>query len=599
MSLRDELLNPIPGANPGGVDLRYDPIFDKIKEARREDDGAPQGEWATERKTADWSAVVKLSRDALTQKSKDLQIAAWLTEAMVRREGFAGLSAGLDLLEGLVDQHWDHLFPEIDDGDAEMRAAPLEWVAVKLDVPVRMVALDRSGNNSLRQRDARTVPTEAAAGEDSEKAAARAAAIANGRATPEDIENGFAATPKAWYRTLVADINTSLATLERLDQTAQAKFGDAAPGFLHLREVIEEVQHVAAQQLKRKLELDPDPIDTSASEVTASTTTGDGPRAASGAATGSLTPEPTSPEDAASRILAAARFLRRADPSNPAPYLLLRGFRWGELRVAAGGPDPKLLEAPPTNVRTTLKGLLLDRRWPELLEAAEGVMGTAQGRGWLDLQRYALTACDALGSDYFALATAMRGALRSLLADLPQLLEMTLMDDTPTANAETRAWLRADILISHGAPGGASADGVSGGVDGSTDDGGGMRGYDPVALAEGEVRSGRTDRAIALLMREVAREKTSRGRFLMQAHLAKIMVDAGHENVAMPILEQLIADVETHRLEEWEAGELVAAPMALLYRVLTKNDSDSSTRQSLYLRICRLDPIQAISFSQA
>jgi type VI secretion system protein ImpA len=98
-------------------------------------------------------------------------------------------------------------------------------------------------------------------------------------------------------------------------------------------------------------------------------------------------------------------------------------------------------------------------------------------------------------------------------------------------------------------------------------------------------------------MREAGREKTSRGRFLIQAQLAKVMVDAGHDNVALPVLEQLIADIESHKLEEWEAGEMVAAPMALMYRVLEKTEGDAGTRQSLYLRICRLDPIQAISFT--
>ena len=100
-------------------------------------------------------------------------------------------------------------------------------------------------------------------------------------------------------------------------------------------------------------------------------------------------------------------------------------------------------------------------------------------------------------------------------------------------------------------------------------------------------------------MREASREKTRRARFLLQSALARIMVDAGHHPVAMPILEELIQDIEAYKLEEWEAGELVAAPMSLLYKCLQAVDGDSSTRQSLYLRICRLDPIQAIGFSQS
>jgi type VI secretion system protein ImpA len=75
------------------------------------------------------------------------------------------------------------------------------------------------------------------------------------------------------------------------------------------------------------------------------------------------------------------------------------------------------------------------------------------------------------------------------------------------------------------------------------------------------------------------------------------MVDAGHEAVAKPLLEELIGSIEGHKLEEWEAGDLVAQPLALLYRCLDKLDGDSDTKQSLYLRICRLDPLQAISFA--
>ncbi|MBI3406320.1 MAG: type VI secretion system ImpA family N-terminal domain-containing protein, partial [Acidobacteria bacterium] len=128
MPLPDNLLNPIPGANPGGENLRYAPVYDKIKEARREEEDLPQGDWEHEVKVSDPVLVTKLATDALTSKSKDIQIAAWLTEACLRREGFPGLKQGLDLLKGMIDAFWENLHPEIEDGDLELRAAPLDWV---------------------------------------------------------------------------------------------------------------------------------------------------------------------------------------------------------------------------------------------------------------------------------------------------------------------------------------------------------------------------------------------------------------------------------------------------------------------------------------
>ncbi|MBK9169620.1 MAG: type VI secretion system ImpA family N-terminal domain-containing protein [Bryobacterales bacterium] len=62
MPLRDDILNPIPGDSPGGVSLRYDPVYDKIKEARREEEALNQGAWKTEFKVADWPLVIPARR---------------------------------------------------------------------------------------------------------------------------------------------------------------------------------------------------------------------------------------------------------------------------------------------------------------------------------------------------------------------------------------------------------------------------------------------------------------------------------------------------------------------------------------------------------
>jgi len=126
MPLREDILKAIPGDNPSGNSLRYDPLYDKIKEARREDDELAQGAWQHDRKVSDTGLVIKLAEEAIAIKSKDLQLAAWLTEALVKKNGFGGLQEGLQLCTGLINDFWDTLYPEIEDGDLETRAAPLE-----------------------------------------------------------------------------------------------------------------------------------------------------------------------------------------------------------------------------------------------------------------------------------------------------------------------------------------------------------------------------------------------------------------------------------------------------------------------------------------
>src|ERR1035438_3253242 len=128
MNSIDELLEPISDENPSGTNLRYGPEFDAIKEARREDPDVAQGDWKVERRTADYKKVLKLTTEVLRSKTKDLQIAVWLTEANTHLKGFEGLAAGLRLVMELLLRFWDSLYPEIEDGDAEMRAAVLEWL---------------------------------------------------------------------------------------------------------------------------------------------------------------------------------------------------------------------------------------------------------------------------------------------------------------------------------------------------------------------------------------------------------------------------------------------------------------------------------------
>src|SRR6185295_13561551 len=97
----ESLLQPIAGDNPAGESLQYSGLYDEIREARRADDNVGQG---GDLKTSDWNEVLSLGTKALQERTKDLQVGAWLTEALLKLKGFAGLRDGLKLMGGLHHQ---------------------------------------------------------------------------------------------------------------------------------------------------------------------------------------------------------------------------------------------------------------------------------------------------------------------------------------------------------------------------------------------------------------------------------------------------------------------------------------------------------------
>ena len=590
--LREDILNPIPGDNPSGQSVRLTPVYDRIREARREDDALAQGAWQIERKVADHSLAIKLVQDVLATQSKDLQLAAWLCDSLLRRDGIAGLRDGITLCQALLDRFWDTLYPQVEEGELDDRLAPVEWISSKLLIPVKSVPLCRAGYNFFEYKNSRGVEYEDLAKSKDQKAA-REKALKDGKLAPELFDKSFTESPKAFYAELERQCDAALEAVQTLDLTCVDRFGPkAAPSFTKLQETLQEVRHIVHQLLQKKREIEPDPVEPTPPPVADP----EPERKSQPVSMLELTParaiaETSDGQEPVATIAAAAATLRRRDAFSPAPYLMLRGLRWGELRAAR---DPAALEAPPSELRQQIKRLALDNNWRELLELAENVMALPCSRAWLDLQRFVIEACAALGEDYSTIAIAISSEIRTLMRDLPHLMSATLNDDTPAANAETQAWLRGLLSEPLGEP--ISPDPQRLPTEENSQAPGWRKTYvDAHVLALQAMRSGQALKAIEILQREIERQASGRGRFQRRLQLARVCLSAGKDSIAQPLLDDIAAEIENHKLDDWEDRELVAGALAFVMQSSKKIQGDAKARQTIFERICRLDAVQALS----
>src|SRR5947209_19126749 len=110
----ESLLAPIPGTDPAGAPLAPE-LRRKLEEKRKDinpDQFASDDPRRPEKATpADWPGIVELAQQYLAGTSKDLLLAARLTEGLVKLHGFGGLRDGLRLMRRMVEECWDRMHP--------------------------------------------------------------------------------------------------------------------------------------------------------------------------------------------------------------------------------------------------------------------------------------------------------------------------------------------------------------------------------------------------------------------------------------------------------------------------------------------------------
>ncbi|GHD57822.1 type VI secretion system protein TssA [Jeongeupia chitinilytica] len=329
------LLAPISADSPAGEDLGYSPLFDAIREARRADDPSLDlGDWESSRKTAEWSKVRQLCDDALASKSKDLQLAVWLAEALTKTEGFGGAAFGLDLIGGLLNRFWETLYPEFDPDDLDERIGKLEWLNSQLGLALRQVALvspQHGGYDWYRWQESREVENLGLRDQD-----ARSRAIAEGKLAGDVFDKAVNACGAPWFARLVGEIETAQTAYGTLDKQLDERFGYNAPSLAEVRDALSAIGDVARRLLEQcggTVVAAPPPaaaVPAPATEIA--------PFVPPTASTPMNTPQAavnhgpvTTRADAVRQLREVARYFRTNEPHSPVALLAERAAKWAEM----------------------------------------------------------------------------------------------------------------------------------------------------------------------------------------------------------------------------------------------------------------------------
>ena len=331
----DLLLAPIAGEKPTGTDPRENaspasPYF-RVKDARASARAFERSNVDPDAPVAEsWSVVLDAGQKLLAKDAKDLEIAAWMTEALVRIEGFAGLRDGLRLMTGLATAFWDDLYPMPDEEGMETRVAPVTGLNGSgapgtLAQPLRtlpIVGIERSFSlwtyDQMLEADKLADP------------ARKAARLAAGTPSIEAFRDSLAETPALELQSTLSTVEEARAALKELTTVFDEAAGYDAPPTTALQELLDcvagSIRFFGADKLAS--------IPAAAPAAAAAPVLAGADSAAAqgaGTASGPVVPaargQVLSREDALSAVLELAEYFRRTEPQAPISYTLDEAVR--------------------------------------------------------------------------------------------------------------------------------------------------------------------------------------------------------------------------------------------------------------------------------
>ncbi len=335
----ESLLEPIPGDNPAGEDIRDDPSpasdYYSIKDTRNAARAAERNNMfdgdSSEARDL-WNKVISLAPDIIQHKSKDLEVASWYTEALVRHYDFHGLRYGFELIHGLIEKYWDQLYPLPDEEDgvatrvlslAGLNGQGAEGVLV---APIRNVDLtqgDDPGPFSYWKYQ-QALDVEKIMDEE-----ARADKAAKLGFSNEQVELAVAESSDEFFISLRDDLRISIDTYREIGRILDEYCGlEDAPSTSNIINALENslgaVNHIGREKFPVE-----EVVEATETQQEGASEPGQTPSAGVIQSSGPVQTR----EDAFRKIREISEFFRKTEPHSPISYILERAVLWGEMSL--------------------------------------------------------------------------------------------------------------------------------------------------------------------------------------------------------------------------------------------------------------------------
>ncbi len=330
----NSLLLPISEDNTVGDDIREDSspssLFYTIKDARNSARAAERNNiFDGNSSEADdhWRKILELAPDILQNHAKDLEIASWYTEALIRRYGFQGLRDGFKLIHGLIEQYWDGLYPLPDEDGIETRVASLsglngEGAEGVLIAPIRNVEITQGNEPGPFSYWKYQQALEVEKIIDEESKADKTAKLGFNN---EDVERAVSESSESFFVNVRDDVSEAIATFREISRMLDENCGiNDSPPSSNIINILEDCLGTINYIGKHKMPIEDLEEHTEAGDINDASI--------ENPATQTTGPVKSRAE-AFKKLTEISAFFRKTEPHSPISYILERAVKWGDMSL--------------------------------------------------------------------------------------------------------------------------------------------------------------------------------------------------------------------------------------------------------------------------